>query len=264
MKSLLIACLLLVSAFPVLAKTKVNKQTNVFREFKAHFDFPAFSDVKLSKTDSLELVASGLYINASSTKRQAYLKEVLQSWKKADNASEQSNDFVTVSWRGGGELWSVKSDKLSSLGQWSDDRLYYSETVPEHGKLFVFFGGQMIQGGGADITGVNARIGSTLYKNKYDIAATFSYASIDTNPSITTNSIGLVGRALYPLSEHVGYNLGGQLVRTDVGGTASITPGVVAGLNFYMPNGSFDVTLSTLDAGRWSLLAGYTIFFNRQ
>ena len=245
-----------------------NATTNAFKNFKSRFHSPAFSDIKLSKKEGLELLATDLYVSSGSARQKAWVAEVIQGLRetKDDKLTKglPQDQLVSVTWSGGGELWHAQSDKLTKVGEWSDNQLYFSETSSSQGRLFAFFGGQIVQGGDVDVTGFTARIGSTLLKNRYDLAATLSYASINSTPSVKINSLGVVGRALFPLSEHVGYNLGGQFVRTEIDGKSELTPGAVAGLNFFNPAGSFDLTLSATDAGRWSLLAGYTLFFDRQ
>jgi len=265
MKKLLLTFSILL-AFVIPAFGKSKPKLDPLKDFKSSFHSTAFSDVNLAPDGELEFTATDAYINSSPLQQQAYVIDALHAWQAKPSPSEpaQKNQLITVTWKGGGDLWNLQSDKPVKVDQWSDNKLFYSQSNSETGRLFAFFGGQTIQGGGIDITGFNARFGTTLYKNRYDLAATITYASINSTPSVNTNSFGVVGRALFPLSEHVGYNLGGQIVRTEAGGTNEITPGLVAGLNFYAPTGSFDVTLSTIDAGRWSLLAGYTLFFDRE
>ncbi|MEK6628672.1 MAG: hypothetical protein AABY53_08595 [Bdellovibrionota bacterium] len=261
MKNLLIITTLLLGTInPAFAKTKAKKDP--LNDFKSRFQSSAFSNVELSKQQELELSATDLYRSSTPEQKKASVNEALKGWQETE--IEKKDQLASVVWSGGGELWSVQNNKITKVGEWSDSQLHFSQTTPPHGRLFAFFGGQMVQGGVADVTGFNARIGSTLFKNRYDLAVSLSYASIKTTPSVNTNSLGVVGRALFPLSERVGYNLGGQLVRTEIDSTPTTTPGAVAGLNFFIPTGSFDVTVSTLDAGRWSLLAGYTLFFNNQ
>ena len=261
MKNLLIITTLLLGTMN-LAFAKTKAKPDPLKDFKTRFQSPAFSDIQLSMQQELKLSATDLYRSSTPDQKKASVTEALKSWQETE--TEKKDQMAAVAWNGGGELWSARSDKITKVGEWSDNQLHFSATTPPHGRLFAFFGGQMVQGGVADVTGFNARIGSTLLKDRYDLAASISYASIDTTPSVNTNSLGIVGRALFPLSERVGYNLGGQLVRSEINGTAQTTPGAVAGLNFFVPTGSFDITLSTLDAGRWSLLAGYTLFFNNQ
>jgi len=43
--------------------------------------------------------------------------------------------------------------------------------------------------------------------------------------------------------------------------TASV--GLVAGINVYLPRGSFDITLNLQDKGAYGLMAGYTVFISR-
>jgi hypothetical protein len=262
MKNLLMV-ILLVAANQSFAKTakKAAPTAPATNSFSQNFHSAAFSDVHVSASQELELHANETYLKAGSQQRKIWVTEAVTGWQASQN--QKTDQMATVVWNGGGELWTVQGNNVSQVTEWSENRLFIPETTPPSGRLFAFFGGQVTTGGPADISGFNARVGSTLLQNRYDVALSFSAASVNTTPSVNTNSIGIVGRALFPLSEHVGYNLGGQLVMTQIDGNSQSTPGAVAGLNFFMPNGSFDVTLSAIDAGRWSLLAGYTLFFER-
>jgi len=143
---------------------------------------------------------------------------------------------------------------------WADDRPPL-QAQRKTGQWFGFFGAQAQTGGSTKSSGFNARIGSTLWQGRYDLAATLS---TQTTKDASTSSVGLVGRMLFRLNPDIGWNVGAQAQRSaSSSGDTLDTISVVGGLNIYVPNGSFDVTLTLGNRGTYGLLFGYTIFLTR-
>lgn len=169
---------------------------------------------------------------------------------------------LAVQWSGGGELWTMKDNLAVKLDGWSDKSLPFGPSTSKGGRWFGSFGVQSMGGGDYPASSMNLRVGSTLLKNKYDLAGTYDYYK--PAKSITYRaSMGLVGRMLMPLSPHGGWNAGVQLSMVNSYGERKGYGGLVTGLNIYLPRGSFDITLNLQDKGSYSLLVGCTVFVTR-
>lgn len=162
----------------------------------------------------------------------------------------------------GGELWSVKAGTPSRLDVWSDRSIPLGEKTNQAGRWFASVGMQGMSGGDYPSGAINMRLGSTLYKNRYDVALTYDYYKLRDALEGRT-SLGLVGRALMPVSPYGGWNIGAQLLSVNNYGVRQGTLGIVAGINVFLPRGSFDITLNLQDQGNYGLLAGYTVFITR-
>jgi hypothetical protein len=136
------------------------------------------------------------------------------------------------------------------------------EKTSQAGRWFASFGMQGMSGGDYPSGAINMRLGSTLYKNRYDVALTYDYYKLRDALEGRT-SLGLVARALMPVSPYGGWNIGAQLLSVNNYGVRQGTLGIVAGINVFLPRGSFDITLNLQDQGNYGLLAGYTVFITR-
>lgn len=223
----------------------------------------AFSAARLSSQEQLILEATDVFIS-SAPKRRAWVTEALAEWKRQlDGAGiPEEQPLAVVAWKGAGSLWSLRQGRAALLEEWADERPVVSGDRLGAGRFFGFLGGQVTRGGDFDSSGFNARLGSTLFQNHYDMALTFAYATVG---SVDARSFGILGRALFPLSPGVGWNTGVQVSRFDPSSGDSIsTLSAVAGLNFYLPGGSFDVTLQAGNNNTYGFLAGYTVFFTQK
>lgn len=236
------------------------------QDFNKRFSSPAFSSARLTSQNHLVLEATDLFVSSGTAKQKEWMREAFLSWTEALRVAgaPSGSPLILVNRKEGGSLWRFEAGNPKIVDEWSDDRLYYADEAAPRGKLFGFFGGQIATGGDIDAKGFNARLGTTLFNN-YDVAATFGYASLDTSPKYTINTIGLVGRALYPWTQHAGWNVGAQIVRNDPSvGDPDFALSVLGGINFYLPGGTFDITLTAGEQGTYALLVGYTFYFNRR
>ncbi len=226
-------------------------------------DSAAFSKARLSAQNRLTLSAAEEFVSAGAGKRKGWMRDALGLWRGALEEAEVSEEdpWIQAQWSGGGSLWRSRSGEAEVVEEWSNDKIPYTE-AGRAGKLFGFFGGQLASGGAADMMGVNARLGSTLLRNRYDMALILGYNSFDTDPKTSSVSYGAVGRALFPWKPALGYNLGFQVLRTSPSeGEGATTVSALAGLNFFLGGGSFDLTLNAGNHSSYGLLAGYSFFF---
>lgn len=171
--------------------------------------------------------------------------------------------FIDISAGHAGELWNrdIKKDEYALMEKRSFAWMNAGENTPKAGKWFASFG---IQGMGGDnpSTTMNLRLGTMLYKNKYDLALTYDYNKQDYS-LLTKKALGLSARRLFPLTPHTGWNAGLKVDITDYYGEAGTDFKGLAGINIYLPGGSFDITYSIGNKGYWSVILGYTVFITR-
>lgn len=168
----------------------------------------------------------------------------------------------SVEWAGGGELWALKNGQASKIDSWSDRSLPLNPKSSNKGRWFGSVGLQGMGGGDYPASAMNLRVGSTLFRNQYDLAWTYDYYKPAESETYRA-SMGLMGRKLMPLSPQGGWNVGAQLSMLNNYGERSGTLGLVTGLNIYLPRGSFDITLLLQDEGAYGLLVGYTVHLTR-
>lgn len=216
------------------------------------------SEFESSRTNPAGLVylkAAGGYKNLSAAARASAVTN-------AAAALGRQAGQLAVELDGAGELWNLKNGKASRLDSWSDRPMPLAHGSSRIGRWFASFGVQGMSGGDNPSGTMNLRLGSTLYRNRYDLALAYDYSKPH-DSVLARASLGLVGRALMPLSAHGGWNIGGQITSTDNYGDKTASIGLVTGLNVYLPGGSFDITLKLQDKGAYGLMAGYTVFLTR-
>lgn len=232
------------------------------KSLKPQLDSSVFSGAVLSPQNQLMLTATDKYVAMPASGRSEQVSRALTQWQKALGPDAPANRILSIRWKDGGELWMLKTSGPARIDFWSDRRLSFTR---EQGKnrFFGYMGGQMMRGGDMDtIMAFNGRLGTTLFKNRCDAAVLFSYAKMG---DYNLSSYGLLGRALFPLSEHVGWNVGGSYVRNSPSeGDAVNSIAVLGGINFYLPGGSFDVTVSIGNNSMQSLMIGYTLYLTRK
>lgn len=205
--------------------------------------------------------AGTVYLKASETyPPQNQDAAVLNAWYAAAPAKKEG--LAVVELNGGGELWTVKEGRAAKLDAWSDKQIYLGPKARRTGRWFASFGMQSMGGGDYPSSTMNLRLGTTLYKNRYDAAVSYDYGK-PRDAVLSRSSLGLVGRMLMPFSRRGGWNLGAQLSSSDNYGLKTTAAGLVTGLNVYLPSGSFDISFTFRDKGAYGLLAGYTVFLTR-
>lgn len=213
--------------------------------------------------ESSRVNASGVtYLKALSAYSRLALAAKAETLANAAAALGIADGQMVVELRAAGELWRVKDGKPAMQDSWSDNELPLGPGTRRAGRWFASFGMQAMSGGDYPSGTLNMRFGSTLYKGRYDAALTYDY-SRQQDALVGRTSLGLVGRALLPINQHGGWNVGAELYTIDNYGVRQNSFGLVTGLNVYLPGGSFDVTLNLRDKGAYGLLAGYTLFITR-
>jgi len=198
-------------------------------------------------------------------------KPAPENWlemKKAEKISELEKNYAAEASSGAriirisgghyGELWKLSGGKAAALETWSLAEINPVSGAARAGKWFASFGVRRM-GGDYPNNGLNLRLGTMLYKNKYDLSLSWDYNRYSDSDS-ASKTLGLSVRRLMPLTPHTGCNLGVKISRSDYYGDASTDLSGVAGLNFYLPGGSFDISYDMGEEGRWGVTLGYTVF----
>jgi hypothetical protein len=179
--------------------------------------------------------------------------------------------YIDVHWAYGGWLWevvdtkSVGEKKLRLVDQWDDATAPWTAETSLRDRWFFFAGGQSVFGGDVgSSSGFNLRLGTTLFKNRYDLAFLFNKTSTGPSPKVKATALGFIGRMLFRGPGHWGYNVGGQLTSLSASGaSADRQLSAVGGLNYYQGHGAWDMSLTLGDEGSRTLVLGYSIFFDR-
>lgn len=170
--------------------------------------------------------------------------------------------LAAVAWPGGGELWSVNGGAAARVSAWNDLALTSEEIRHTRGRWFAYLGGQVMSGGDAPYSGFSSRLGTTLFKDRYDASVGYSSSAPKDAPDSVTRSLEFTGRELFPFTRHSGLNAGARLSYSKTGDLdGEWTPSVVGGLSIYLPEGSLDLNLTLGEQGSRSLQIGYTVYF---
>lgn len=260
----LLALLSLCCLFSAVAYADAPHQ-EALKSYASGLDARVFASARLSTQDRLILTAGPVYLSTGTQAQASYVKAESARWKDALSAAGVSEDkpSILVVDASGGALWRQKGTGYEKFQEWSDRTLAYAPGAAVSGRWFGFLGAQTVMGT-THSTGMNARLGTTLFQNRYDLSGGLGYNTVNTNPSVSMLSLSVAGRALFPIDPTMGWNAGLQLQHSapSSGSTYDVFSALV-GLNFYLPGGSFDVTGQVGNHSTYGLLAGYTFYLNR-
>jgi hypothetical protein len=217
-----------------------------------------FENYHISPTRIIYLTGGKKYIESSN---QAKTKSVENACSAI--VSDKTDKIIAVKLNGQGEIWVFEKGKALKIDLWSDRVMHLSEQTRKTGRWFGYLGGQIMTGGDFPSKGLIGRIGTTLLKNKYDAALSVSYNAYSDIEDSGTTSIGLILRALFRYTEHTGLNVGVRADYVYSENSREISPAVLGGINFYLPQGSFDFTIALGEEGTKSLMLGYTFFITK-
>jgi hypothetical protein len=213
---------------------------------------PMIAGYRLSPSGVLLLTAATGYFDLKTAEKKAAVERAAA---KAPSAS-----VLSVESAGEGELWSVAAGSAAVIDSWSEHVMRFGPRSRRAGRWFGYLGGQLTRGGDLPSNAWTGRLGTTLFKNRYDAAVSLTRNSFTEVDDSGVTTVGLTFRALYPYTAHAGFNLGVQLDRVSATGYSRLSPSALAGINIYLPGGSFDVTLTHGERGNRGLMAGYTVY----
>lgn len=224
----------------------------------------AFSGCTSGAAGALYFKADKNYFAMDKTARAAVASKAIAAWLEANPKSKLA--LFAVKGDGMGELWGLPAGgKTARLDAWQDSRMNFGPKQAKHGNLFAYLGGQLVTGRDYPSKGFSARLGTMLFKDRYDAAVSYSYSGITGVADSGSSSIGLVGRARFKSTRHAGLNAGFQLnYYKSAYGEDEWAPSVIGGINVYVPSGSFDISASIGGRGAFNLQLGYTVFLSRR
>ncbi|MBI4351184.1 MAG: hypothetical protein HY550_07075 [Elusimicrobia bacterium] len=228
-------------------------------------DASLFSGAALSAQNQLILEATDKYAALPASERGRRASAALAEWRKALSPRPPANLLLSIRWKDGGELWLLNTAGPVKIDEWADTRLPFAPDQPRADRFFGYVGGQYMNGTEetGNTTGFNGRLGKTFMSGRYDAAILYGYAK--TGEAAGSSNYGLTGRALFPLNERMGWNLGGSYIRSvPSSGDAVNNMAALGGVNFYLPGGSLDLTVSLGNNSMYSFMAGYTLYLTRK
>jgi len=238
------------------------------KHFNDKYFSPAFVGAELSAQNDLVLMGTNVFLEAKAVNQKLLVQEALAAWQKSlrSAALEPSPIWSELIFPSGGSLWRKNGDKVVRVENWSFThppvKIQVRSTV---GRIFGYIGANTVVGGTLDSTALNFRLGTTLLNGSYDAALSFGYNSFDTNPKFTSKSYGIVARALLPLTRRIGWNIGGQITRSETSGnTTTDSFNAVGGFNFYILGGSVDLSGTYAKGGSYNIQLGYTVFLTKR
>jgi hypothetical protein len=229
----------------------------------------SFTDPVVGGAGHLRVTATEKFLKANPTRKKEALEKLAAAWRQA---SPKDPLLLEVRWRYGGWLWrgergrTVGRERVSLVDRWDDASFPWIQESSPWGKWFLFVGGQGLSGGDTSpSSGFNVRIGTTLYRDKYDVAFTFNQTFTGSTPNTELTAVGIIGRALFRVPKtNWGYNIGGGA--TVLGGRNFDIENqfnLLGGLNYYQLKGTWDLSLNLGDEGVRTLILGYSVFLSR-
>lgn len=211
-----------------------------------------FANSSLLPSGVLFLTAAPAYFDLKAGERKAAVERAAAVFSSAFAAA--------VELAGEGELWTVTGGRAEEVDSWSARGMRFAPRSRRAGRWFGHLGGQLTRGGDLPSSALLARLGTTLFKNRYDVAVSLTRNNFTDVDDSAVTRIGLTFRALYPYTAHAGFNLGAQLDYVSATGYNHLSLSALAGINIYLPGGSFDVTFTHGERGNRGLLLGYTVY----
>ena len=223
-----------------------------------------FTAADLTGGGQLQLSAADSYSSLSKTGRAAVMDKITASWQES---------LIVVGYGTKRELWGLNKEKALLIDNWDLDQKPVPDrpaplpsNIAQH-PMFVYFGFQEQFDSHKNINmGLNARFGFFMLRDRWDLAASlsgFATGNIEAEGATYNANIGLSSKVYFPIRKYrISPNLGGEIAWTNytVEGTSSssISPFFLAGISWFVGNGSFDLGVRT---GQQTMaLVGYTFF----
>ena len=237
---------------------------------------PYFESAKLNEVGVLKIQANdSLYASMDSGKKNAILELALKRW---------NGEMIFVYSKHKREIWKrdIKTGQISLIGLWNLDDAEMYKYLPKtllktkYHPWFCYFGGQTKFDSDNFSLLLNARFGSFLYKNRWDLALAASISDIENDATlITTAELGINSKVYFPIkikTDKYHFNIspyiGGGLSRvyTDTymemdmqysdSSYSYWNKTLLLGVSWYVNSGSLDLGLQLGDS--FSLTLGYT------
>jgi hypothetical protein len=224
-----------------------------------------FEDARLIEDGALEIKAKKTFTDMDTSKKSAILELSLKKWDgemifiRSDYSEHNIEGYKT-------ELWTKNKHTglISLVGNWDLNSTDVSKFLPKQLETtrkhpwFFYIGGQANFNDDYFSMSWNARIGSFLYKDRWDIALSGSYSG----DNVTTMAeLGLMSRLFCPirkynLSPYIGAGFSWGHIEDGGGYTRTM---LLLGSSWYVGHGSLDFGLQI--SKDFNVTIGYTFLF---
>ena len=234
-------------------------RSSVLPQFKIYF-----TAAGLTSNGQLELTSTPGYSSLSTENKATVMDMLVRSWQGA---------LIVINNGSFRELWgiNVKTGKAALIEKWNINgpAAAVPASVPvsktsQH-PWFVYFGFQSQFDSQHNINmGFSTRFGFFLLKNRWDLAASasgFEFGNIDYEGGTFQANLGLSTKVYFPIEKlRISPNIGGEIsysmYSVEETESSSVSPYALAGISWYVGNGSFDVGVR---AGEQTIvMIGYT------
>jgi len=234
-------------------------RSSVLPQFKIYF-----TDARLAVNGQLELTATPGYSSLARENKSTVMDMLVRSWQQS---------LIVVENGSSRELWGINATtgKAMLIESWriDGDKGAEAARIPESKTAqhpwFVYFGFQSQFDSQRNINmGFSTRFGFFLLKNRWDLAASasgFIFGNIDYDSQTFQSNVGISSKFYFPIQKlRISPNIGGEISYSTYSvedtETSSVSPYALAGISWYVGNGSFDVGVR---AGKQTIvMIGYT------
>lgn len=230
------------------------------------------TNVKMLNGGTIELQVTEAYFKKENSEKKAFLEMALNAW---------SGEIIFIYAGYNREIWrkDITTGQIILIGKWdlNNAEIYkYLPTTLETTKFHPFFfyvGGQANFNSGNLTLFFSTRVGSFLYKDRWDLALSGSVSITDNDfNSITNTELGLMSKVYFPIrkyniSPYVGAGVSRVFVNSSMefqNENADFNDNywnkmLLIGISWYVGPGSFDLGAQIGD--NFNLTMGYTFSF---
>jgi hypothetical protein len=161
-----------------------------------------FENAKRKADGTLELQAKGFFSAMDQSKKSAVLELALKKWK---------GEMIFVHSGYNREIWKrdVLTGQIALIGQWDLNDAEIQKYLPKtlqttrFHPFFFYIGGQSNFNSDHFSLLLSARIGSFLYKDRWDVALSSSLNITSTEANYSTNAeLGLLSKVYFPIRKY--------------------------------------------------------------
>ena len=251
MKKIFIIFSLLAMTFTsVIAQESIGNidrfRSTVLPQFKIYF-----TEADLTANGQLRLTSTSGFISLSGENKNTVMDMLVRSWPTSLIRIENGTSR---------ELWGLngRTGKSMLIESWTTDGMTGAKPaeVPlsktsQH-PWFVYFGFQFQMDSEQNLNmGFNTRVGFFLLKNRWDLAATasgFMLGNIEYEGQTYQSNVGISSKVYFPIPKlKLSPNIGGEVsyssYTVEETKSSSVSPYGLAGISWYVGNGSFDVNV---------------------
>ncbi|MDD2437712.1 MAG: hypothetical protein PHG27_06755 [Massilibacteroides sp.] len=231
-----------------------------------------FTDAKLKNGGTLELQAKETYFVMEQSKKNVIIEIALKKW---------NGEMIFIHAGYNREIWrrDITTGQITLIGQWDLNNAEIYKYLPKtlqttkFHPFFFYVGGQTNFNSDKFTLLLSARIGSFLYKDRWDLALSGSLSVIDNDVNSTTNAeLGFLSKVYFPIRKHnispyVGVGISRVFTNLSMEyGTEYADfdnsywdKMLLLGISWYVGSGSLDFGAQIVD--NFNLTLGYTFSF---